>query len=457
MTKKFIYVNTAGDYEESAGAYEVADHINSSAGVGDAGKPIVLNADGKIDPTMISFDSLTWKEPVRVASVANLTLTGPGASIDGVTLVSGDRVLVKNQTTQSQNGIYVFTGAATAMTRATDFDEDSEVVGGVVVVVEEGSTHADQSFVVTSDNPLTVGTSSVIFGLMPFNTFSGGNGIIIDGSNVISVDLLDSGSGLIFAGGGSDELAINFASTFTIDAADALAIQANKIASTTNGEGASIVGIEDASAYYAGTNLEAVLNELEAQIGGATSSTFNFTEANVLADNDAVYAALEKLDLKHGDYASVANGEGSSLIGIEDAGGYFTGTNVEAALQELGADVAVPGIEVTTDGTGVTKGDLVYFSGNNIISSLTNISTNVQEIGLAAATAGAAATVKIANDQTVLTGVLTGATAGVKYYWTGSAISATQPTGSGAYVFQVGYAKNATDLFVDVQKVKKNA
>lgn len=457
MTQKFIFVNTDGDYEESAGAFEVADHIDSSTGVADAGKPIILDSNGKIDPSMISFDSLTWKLPARAATTASISLASAPASIDGVTLSSGDRVLVKDQGTLAENGIYVFNGAGSAMTRASDLDESSELLAGTVIAVEEGTTHADQTFIITSDNPLTIGVSDVEWALMPFNTFSAGDGIRISASNVISVDLLDSDSGLQFAGTGSDELAIEFASTFTIDAADQLALRASSLASTTNGEGASIVGIEDASAYYTGTDLESVLNELEAQIGGSTSSTFDFSENNVLADNDSVYPALEKLDLKFGDLASTANGEGASLVGIEDAGGFFTATDVEGALQEIGADLQVPGIEVTTDGTGVTKGDLVFFSANDTISTYTNLSVNEYAPGLAAATAGAASTVNIANDQSVLTGVLTAASAGDKYYWDGSAITATQPSGSGSYVWQVGYAKNATDLFVDVLLIKKNS
>lgn len=108
-----------------------------------------------------------------------------------------------------------------------------------------------------------------------------------------------------------------------------------KLASTTNGEGAAFIGVEDASSYYTGTDLEVVLNEIEAQLGGATSTTFNFTEANVLTDNDALYAALEKLDLKWGDLASTNSGEGASLVGVFDTAGNFTGTDVEAVLAEL--------------------------------------------------------------------------------------------------------------------------
>lgn len=109
----------------------------------------------------------------------------------------------------------------------------------------------------------------------------------------------------------------------------------DKLGSTANGEGASGVAIEDASNYYTGTDLETVLSELEAQLGGDTSATYNFTENNLFADNDAVYAALNKIDLFVGDLASQANGEGASLVGIEDAGGYTAYTNVEDVIQEL--------------------------------------------------------------------------------------------------------------------------
>lgn len=111
------------------------------------------------------------------------------------------------------------------------------------------------------------------------------------------------------------------------------------LGSSANGNGASLIAIEDASAWYATGNIEGALNELETLLGSTTSTTYNFTENNVLADNDYVYPALNKLDLKWGDLASVANGEGASLVGVEDAGAYYTGVNVEAVLQEIGQKI----------------------------------------------------------------------------------------------------------------------
>ncbi len=87
---------------------------------------------------------------------------------------------------------------------------------------------------------------------------------------------------------------------------------------------------------------------------GTGIGTFNFTEENVLADNDAVYPALEKLDLQWGDLFSTANTEGASLVAIEDAAGNFTGTDVEAAMAEVSTPLTLTVGAEATDVIAVT-------------------------------------------------------------------------------------------------------
>ncbi|MCP4077653.1 MAG: hypothetical protein GY744_15885 [Gammaproteobacteria bacterium] len=128
-----------------------------------------------------------------------------------------------------------------------------------------------------------------------------------------------------------------------------------------------------------------------------------------------------------------------------------------ALIEQLAGDVQDTGVVVNTDATGVNKGDLLFFSADDTVSTYSNISLNEYGIGLASTTEAGSSTVKIANDQTVLTGVLSGATAGTKYFWDGSSIINVIPSGGGAYVWQVGYAKNTTDLYVDVLLIKKNS
>ncbi len=106
-------------------------------------------------------EAVSWKDNVRAASTGNLTLSGPGASVDGVTLSNGDRVLAKNQTTASENGIYIFNGAGAAMTRASDASAFAELESAVVVV-DEGTSNAGTSWRQTQVNG-TIDSSDVVF------------------------------------------------------------------------------------------------------------------------------------------------------------------------------------------------------------------------------------------------------------------------------------------------------
>lgn len=103
---------------------------------------------------------LDVKASVRAATTANITLSGT-QTIDGVAVIAGDRVLVKNQSTGSANGIYVV--AAGAWSRATDADSDAEVTAGMFAFVEEGTTNADSGWVLTTDSPISVGTTALVF------------------------------------------------------------------------------------------------------------------------------------------------------------------------------------------------------------------------------------------------------------------------------------------------------
>jgi hypothetical protein len=108
---------------------------------------------------------LDVKQSVRVATTAAGTLATDfenGDTIDGVTLATGDRILIKNQSTGSQNGIYVVASSG-APTRATDADASSEVTGGMFVFVEEGTSNADSGWVLTTDGAVTLGTTSLTF------------------------------------------------------------------------------------------------------------------------------------------------------------------------------------------------------------------------------------------------------------------------------------------------------
>ncbi len=144
---------------------------------------------------------LTWKAPVRVASTTNVNTAAPGSTVDGVALAANDRILLKDQTTSAQNGIWVWSASGSALTRASDADNSGELAPGTSVSVSEGSVNADRVFMIISDAAITIGTTAQTWGQLSGGTsYSAGNGINVAGS-VISAVATASGGISVAAGG----------------------------------------------------------------------------------------------------------------------------------------------------------------------------------------------------------------------------------------------------------------
>jgi|SRR5215831_339421 len=139
---------------------------------------------------------LSWKQPARVASTANVVVaTGGLIAVDGVTVAAGDRVLLKNQTTGSENGVYV--AASGAWARATDLDAGPELVNAAVFI-SEGATQADTGWVQTANAPITPGTTPLTFvQFSGANTYLPGNGLTLTG-NTFAVG---AGTGIVVSPG----------------------------------------------------------------------------------------------------------------------------------------------------------------------------------------------------------------------------------------------------------------
>lgn len=130
----------------------------------------------KIDPSVVlatraycdlvvseALAKLDSKESVKVATTANLAALSGLLTVDGVALVAGDRVLVKDQVTASQNGIYI--AAAGAWVRSIDADSNTDVTPGMTVPVEQGTTLADTIWELTTNGTITLGTTALVFEL----------------------------------------------------------------------------------------------------------------------------------------------------------------------------------------------------------------------------------------------------------------------------------------------------
>lgn len=147
---------------------------------------------------------LNWKEEVRAASTANVTLASPGTTLDGVTLAANDRVLLKNQSAAAENGIYVWTASGSALTRALDADSAAELLQATTSVME-GTTNADTTWVLTTNAPITVNTTSLTFAAFGGSGFTtAGTGLTASGGTVNAI----GGTGII---ANADDIAIDTA------------------------------------------------------------------------------------------------------------------------------------------------------------------------------------------------------------------------------------------------------
>lgn len=105
-------------------------------------------------------EAMPFKLSCRVATTANITLSGT-QTIDGVAVVVGDRVLVKDQTAGAENGTYIV--AAGAWSRSSDFNRDDDATSGSLIAVAEGTAKADTLWMLTTNAPITLGATSLTF------------------------------------------------------------------------------------------------------------------------------------------------------------------------------------------------------------------------------------------------------------------------------------------------------
>jgi phage-related tail fiber protein len=253
---------------------------------------------------------LDIKESVRVATTANITLSGT-QTIDGVVLIAGDRVLVKNQTTAADNGIYVV--AAGAWARSSDAEISAEVTPGMFTFVEEGTVNADSGWTLSTNAPITLGTTS-----LTFTQFSGaGSFTASNGVTKVGNDFQLTGQALAF-----HNLATNGFSARTAAgtvAARSFAVSGSGI-SVTNADGvagnvtyslsaalSSIGGLTPAAdrlAYYTGATTAAL----------ATITSFG---RSIIDDIDATTTrATLGLGTISTQDASNVNITGGSIVGL---------------------------------------------------------------------------------------------------------------------------------------------
>jgi hypothetical protein len=275
---------------------------------------------------------LDVKDSVRAATTANITLSGT-QTLDGVALVAGNRVLVKDQTAASANGIYLV--AAGAWTRASDFDTSGKVTSGAFAFVEEGTVNADSGWVLTTDGAITLGTTA-----LTFVQFSGagqidaGNGLTKTG-NQLNVG---AGTGITV---GADDVALtgqalalhNLANNGFFVRTGAATVVARSVASTgsgisvSNGDGVSgnpTVSLSAALSSVGG--LTPAADRISYYTGASTAALATLTSFGRSLIDDADAAAgrttlgLGTIATQNANTVAITGG---SITGIEFDGGSF--------------------------------------------------------------------------------------------------------------------------------------
>jgi hypothetical protein len=318
---------------------------------------------------------LDVKQSVRAATTTNITLSNT-QTIDGVALVVGDRVLVKDQTTGSQNGIYVVASGAWA--RSSDADAPSEVSPGLFLFVEQGTLNGDNGFVITSDAPLVVGTDAIIF-----TQFSGAGQIVAGNALTKSGNTLDvavaasggieivsdalqlkstlAGAGLVYGSGVLDIIGTTNRITVNSDSIDIASTYVGQTSLTTLGT--VTTGVWNAtivSPIYGGTGVNNGSNTLT--LGGNVIHAGAFTQTFTATANTSLTLPTT------GTLATLAGTESLTNKTI-DASNIGSNTRGTGAFTTLAANGAATLTSTLTVSGATTLNSTLGVAGNVTVSA----------------------------------------------------------------------------------------
>ena len=328
---------------------------------------------------------LDVKDSCKVATTANITLSGT-QTIDGIGVLADERVLVKNQSTASENGLYLC--KAGAWSRTDDLAAGVDAAGAFVFI-EQGSTQADAGFVCTSDKgAAVVGTNA-----LAFTQFSGagsveaGNGLSRSGSTLsVNLDgstLAVSGSGVKVADGGIADAQISNSAAIAVSKLAASSVTLGGVTVSLGGSDATpAFNLQDATGYATGSLVGTISN---AQLAGSISedklagSISNGKLANSSVSFGGVSLALGASDATPAfDLADATNYPTSSLVGtITNA--QLAGSIANAKLAN--SSVSYGGVSLALGASDATPAFDLADATNYPTSSLVGTITNAQLAG----------------------------------------------------------------------------
>jgi len=319
-------INKAGDTGIASLTFNSAASITLSGGGTVTGLPSIPS--GSTDAASKAYvdsvaQGLDPKASVRVATTvagALASLFVNGSTIDGVTLVTGDRILIKNQTTAAENGIYTV-NASGAPTRALDMDAWAEVPGAFCFV-EVGTTQADTAWVCTSDQGGTLNTTAITFVQFGGGTsYDAGTGLTLTGNSFAITSPVATnigGTGLTSIGTGSQILGVNTGAT----ALEYKTVTAGTAISVTPAAGSITIANTGVTSAVAGTGIgvSGATGAVTISNTGVTSLAGTTNQITASASTGAITLSIPNTFVVPGDERVVAGHYESSTIGVVAAG-----------------------------------------------------------------------------------------------------------------------------------------
>jgi hypothetical protein len=315
--------------------------------------------------TAQQISNLDYKQAVRVITVSNVTLSaGAPSTVDGVTLVLGDRILVAGQNTGSQNGIYYVTtlgtGANGTWTRTGDADTNGEIDAGMIVMVTEGSVYADTQWKLITNNPIVIGTTALVF---EKNAAFGYSNVFANGTAVLATTVGDTLT--LTAGNNISIVGNNATRTVTIGVTG---VSLNSISNGTSNVNVVSLG-GNVTVGVGGTSNVAVFSTSGLAVTGIVSATGNVTGGNLITAG--LISATGNITGGNaniiGTTASTSRTTGALKVagGIGVAGDLYAGNSVTVDGGAYGNVVATQFASLYATGAGANPYSIVQVRSND--------------------------------------------------------------------------------------------
>jgi hypothetical protein len=316
---------------------------------------------------------LAIKAPCRTATTANITLSGL-QTLDGITVVADDRVLVKNQTDQTENGIYY--ASSSTWERAQDFDGNRDVAKGTLVRVTSGTIASTNLYYeLTTANPIVIGTSNLTFSAISYGSGSMANqnasSVTITGGSITGITdlaIADGGTGASNASDARTNLGLAIGTNVQAYDAGLLSIAglttaADKMIYTTASDTYATADLSSfARTLLDDANAAAARATLGATSGFTTNSSVATTSGTSVSSSGTVTIPSTATQIRVTFNGVSTNGTSIPLIQLGDSGGLESSGYTQRGGYSTAGSNSTAGFAVADNwaATNTINGEIIF-------------------------------------------------------------------------------------------------